>query len=324
MIWSELKAGLLEVGTAKITGGTESIISVSKAGPSSGGGGSVFFSSGNMRVRLSIADKSPVEIVITDRDNAVLKFEGEEVEGRIEPAALHCPRQAFITVSEGCIFRCRYCSVPTQEKKFKSPEEIERMIETVLPDIDSISLTSGVIGSPEEDEERVIRVVKKVMKFGIPVGVSIYPLRDTPQKLFDLGVSEVKFNLEAATEKLFENICPEMDRGRIMTALRESVRLFGKNRVFTNIILGAGESDSEMKACISELTALGIIPVIRPLTPKAEMSEKAGYSRPARERITNTAEFLDGELQKNGLDTGVAETMCTACTGCDLVPGRDF
>jgi biotin synthase-related radical SAM superfamily protein len=277
-----------------------------------------------MRVRLSIADESPVEIVITDRDNAVLKFEGEEVEGRLEPAALHCPRQAFITVSEGCLFRCRYCSVPTQEKKFKSPEEIERMIERILPDIDCISLTSGVIGSPEEDEKRVIEVVKRVRKFGLQVGVSIYPLRDTPEKLHNLGVIEVKFNLEAATEKLFEKICPDMKREQIMDALIESVRLFGRNRVFTNIILGAGESDSEMRACISELTSLGIIPVIRPLTPKAEMSEKAGYKRPSRVRIINTAEFLDRELQKNGLDTNVAETMCTACTGCDLVPGRDF
>jgi len=317
----ELKAGLLEAGTAKITGGTEGIISVSKAGPSSGEEGSVFFSSGNMRVRLSIADDSPVEIVITDRDYAVLKFEGEEVEGKVEPAALHCPRQAFITVSEGCIFRCRYCSVPTQEKKFKSPEDTERMIEGVLPDIDCISLTSGVIGSPEEDERRVLEVVKRVMRFGLPIGVSIYPLKETPKKLFDLGVLEVKFNLEAATEKLFQEICPEMEREQIMDALIESVRLFGKNRVFTNIILGAGESDSEMKACISELTSLGIIPVIRPLTPKAEMSD---FKRPSKERILRISEYLSEELQKNGLDTKVAETMCTACTGCDLVPGRDF
>ncbi|UUX91553.1 radical SAM protein [Methanoplanus endosymbiosus] len=321
MKWSELKAGLLEAGTAKITGGIKGIISVSTAGPSSGEGGSVFFSSGNMRVRLSIADDSPVEIVITDRDNAVLKFEGEEVEGRVEPAALHCPRQAFITVSEGCIFRCRYCSVPTQEKKFKSPERIEEMIEEVLPDIDCISLTSGVIGSPEEDEERVIEVVKRVMKFGLPLGVSIYPLKDTPEKLHGLGVLEVKFNLETATDKLFREICPGMEREQIMDALIESVRLFGKNRVFTNIILGAGESDSEMKACISELTALGIIPVIRPLTPKAEMSD---FKRPSRRRILDIAEYLGVEIRKNGLDTTVAETMCTACTGCDLVPGRDF
>ena len=321
MRWCELKPGLLEACTAKITGGTEGIVSVSTAGPSSGEGGSVFFSSGNMRVRLSITDESPVEIVITDGNKAILKFEGEEVEGRLEPAALHCPRQAFITVSEGCIFRCRYCSVPTQEKKFKSPEEIEGMIEKVLPDIDCISLTSGVIGSPEEDEERVTEVVKRVMKFGIPVGVSIYPLKDTPKKLFDLGVLEVKFNLEAATDKLFREICPGMERKQIMDALMESVRLFGRNRVFTNIILGAGESDYEMRACISELTSLGIIPVIRPLTPKAEMSD---FKRPSGKRILETAEFLDGELQKNGLDTRVAETMCTACTGCDLVPGRDF
>ncbi|HZD42959.1 MAG TPA: radical SAM protein, partial [Methanomicrobiales archaeon] len=28
-------------------------------------------------------------------------------------------------------------------------------------------------------------------------------------------------------------------------------------------------------------------------------------------------------LERAGLDTRVARTMCTACTGCDLTPGRD-
>jgi hypothetical protein len=28
-------------------------------------------------------------------------------------------------------------------------------------------------------------------------------------------------------------------------------------------------------------------------------------------------------LEEAGLDTREALTMCTSCTGCDLVPGRD-
>ena len=39
--------------------------------------------------------------------------------------------------------------------------------------------------------------------------------------------------------------------------LKKSVELFGRGHVFSNVILGLGETDEEMEACILELTTLG-------------------------------------------------------------------
>ncbi len=273
-----------------------------------------------MRVRLSVDDNSDVTIEHLGNGKAVLSFEGMAVEGIIEKAALHCPRQAYITISEGCIFHCRYCNVPFQEKRIKSPREVVLRIESVFDDIDCISITSGVIGSPEEDEERVLEVVGQVKRFGLPIGVSTYPIEGTPQRLFDAGVAEVKFNLEAATERLFSVMCPGQKRDVIIEALRESVALFGRNHVFSNIILGLGETDAEMKACISELCRMGVIPVIRPLNPKAELADSP---RPGKESILEIFRHHKKELEENNLDPCQALSMCVACTGCDMTPGRD-
>ena len=326
-----LKAQLLEIGTVKISGKKPADGGgQSHAGPGAGKSGSVFFSDGKSRVRLSLDDNSPVEIHnFGDKCDGVFRaeliFEKNSVPGYIEPPGWHCPKQAYITVSEGCIFRCRFCNVPMQENRIKSSDEIENMIESVRDKIECISLTSGVIGSPEEDEKRVIEVVKRIMRFNLPVGVSIYPVAGTPERLHDLGVCEVKFNLETATAELFKKICPRgsagPDRELLCDALLRSVKLFGKNRVFSNIILGLGETNLEMKDCITSLCEKNIIPVIRPLEPSGELMD---YKRPSAERILLISEFLKAELLKNGLDTTKALTMCTKCTGCDLVPGRDL
>jgi hypothetical protein len=45
--------------------------------------------------------------------DVVILYDGRElVRGRIEPALLHCPEQAYITLSESCIFDCTFCPVP--------------------------------------------------------------------------------------------------------------------------------------------------------------------------------------------------------------------
>ena len=90
--------------------------------------------------------------------------------------------------------------------------------------------------------------------------------------------------------------------------------------MFSNIILGLGETEKEMDACIRRLTGLGVIPVIRPLTPAARLSH---YRRPTAEMILRAFGTEKEALREAGLDPSEAETMCSACTGCDLVPEVD-
>ena len=188
-MWESLKAQLLEVGTAQLTGADASEYeSKSTAGPGAGGRGSVL--------------------------------------GKLEKPGSHCPGQAYITISGSCIYHCKYCPVPANAAPTKSVDEILSLVQNA-DDIHAISLTSGVVGSTEEEEERALAVLKALREFNLPIGVSIYPTSGTARRLHEAGATEVKFNLETATPELFAEMCPGMDRDIINTELDEAVKLFG-------------------------------------------------------------------------------------------------
>ena len=321
MQWKDLKARLLAVGQARLTGEpADQYIARSAAGPGAGGSGAVFFSRGDHRVKLAINPASTIEIMHRGNGNADLIFEGQRISGNLLEPGFHCPDQAFITVTGSCIFSCRYCSVPRIGGERKTIEEIARMVESVRGRIHAISITSGVRTSIEEEEAYVLDVVRHLTTFNLPIGVSIYPTAMTPDRLRELGVTEVKFNLEAATPELFFRMCPGLDYGLLWQVLDRSVQLFGKNRVFSNVIVGLGETDAELETCIRKLTSHGVIPVLRPLNPVAGL---AGTPRPSAERLKKVFAVHKKALAAAGLDPRRAVSMCTNCAGCDLVPGRD-
>jgi biotin synthase-related radical SAM superfamily protein len=321
MQWKELKSRLLEAGSARLSGEpAEQYIAWSAAGPGAGGNGAVFFTMGSHRVKLILNPLSQIEIVHRGNGAADLYFNGVLIPGRLLEPGFHCPDQAYITVTASCIFHCRYCSVPKVGGRRKPIEEIMAMVESVRHRIHAISVTSGVLETIEEEEVYVLDVVKHLLFFNLPIGVSIYPTEKTPDRLRELGVAEVKFNLETATPELFAAMCPGLDYDRLWQVLDRSVELFGRNRVFSNVIIGLGETDAELASCINKLTSHGVIPVLRPLNPVAGL---AGTPRPTAERLKKVFALHEQALADAGLDPRLALTMCTNCTGCDLVPGRD-
>jgi biotin synthase-related radical SAM superfamily protein len=321
MQWTDLKARLLAVGQAHLTGEpAENYIARSAAGPGAGGSGAVFFAMGSHRVKLALSPVSSIEIAHRGNGCADLFFKGQRTSGHLLEPGFHCPDQAFITVTGSCIFSCKYCSVPHIGGKRKTLQEILDMVESVHDRVHAISITSGVLLSIEEEEAYVLEVVNHLSSFNLPIGVSIYPTATTPERLKELGVAEVKFNLEAATPEIFSVMCPGLDYGLLWQVLDRSVQLFGKNRVFSNVIIGLGETDSELETCIKNLASHGVIPVLRPLNPVAKL---AGTPRPSAERLKKIFAIHKRALVESGLDPCLAVTMCTNCAGCDLVPGKD-
>jgi len=321
MEWVNLKARLLEKGSARVEGASvAAYLGQSTAGPGAGGSGSVFFTRGERRVRLPIREESPVVLLHRGGGVVTLVIDGENVEGTLEKVGLHCPRQAYVTISEQCIHRCRYCMVPFQQGRMKTVGELEARIRTVQNRIDAIAITSGVAANEGEEEKVTLSLVRRIRNLGIPIGVSIYPREETPGLLHAEGVKEVKFNVETATDRLFTQMCPGLDRDPMWRILDRSVALFGENHVFSNVIIGLGETDSEMVTSIENLADRGVIPVLRPLQPAAAV---AHYPRVSARRLLSLYGQEEDILKKAGLDPRKARTMCLACTGCDLTPGRD-
>jgi len=320
----ETKALLLSFGTVQAPvpspGGQ-----VSTAGPGAGGQ-SVFFQSGERLVRLSVAMNSPLRLEMRGNGCAIMLGEQEIASGQQVMPLLHCPEQAYITVSERCIYDCKFCAVPKLKGGVKSLQTVRQMVQAAQETgrLRAISLTSGVETSQNSEGQRVAAIVRDLSSFQVPIGVSVSPYPGVNQILKGAGAAEVKYNLETVDRDLFPQVCPGINYQEIMDTLREAVPIFGKNRVFSNIIVGLGESDKTLRQGIDELAEMGVLPVLRAVFPHPLRAGEVEMTRPSTERLIDLARYLKRALHKNDLDGKQALTGCYRCTGCDLAPGRDL
>lgn len=326
-ITPELKAFLISIGSVSVDPSLIPRARGSTAGPGAGTS-SVFFRAGEKRVRLSVNENSPLSIVAAG-DNGIVALLHKGIElarGKLEPAPAHCPEQAFITLCERCIFDCKYCPVPKLQGSVKSKEEVLSIVDDVqrAGSLGAISLTSGVEISIEGEVERVLKLLPALKIYNVPIGVSVYPTEGCSRKFYDAGAVEVKYNVETMDREIFRKVCGDLSLDYILDRLKEAVEVFGKNRVFSNFIIGLGESDASVREGIETLAKIGVIPVLRPVNPHPLRAGDCFTERPSPERLLKLAKIEAEILKKYGLDPSLAKTMCLKCTGCDLVPFVDF
>lgn len=322
----ETKALLLSFGTVQISeprpGGQ-----VSTAGPGAGGQ-SVFFQSREHLVRLSVAAHSPLRLETREGESGctIMLGDHEIARGQQVQPLLHCPEQAYITVSERCIYDCKFCAVPKLNGCVKSMQTVRQMVKVAQETgrLRAISLTSGVETSPQSEGQRVAAIVRDLSSFQVPIGVSVSPYSGVNRILKAAGAIEVKYNLETVDRDLFPLVCPGINYQEIMDALQEAVTIFGRDRVFSNIILGLGESDRTLRQGIDELAEMGVLPVLRAVFPHPLRVGEVEMKRPSAERLIGMARYLKRAQDEFDLNGKRALTGCYRCTGCDLVPGRDL
>jgi len=322
---AEIKAELIAVGTIDIDRSLLGDITVPTAGP--GAGGSAFFFRWNAhRIRLAVDEESRLKAIVDNGDIVIFKGPKALVRGHIEAELIHCPQQAYITISEQCIFDCKYCPVPKLSGKIKSLDEIVSMVEEAYStgNLKAISITSGVTGSAEEEVERAVEAVKALGKYNLPIGVSVYPTADSNRKLKEAGAVEIKYNVETMDREIFKRVCPGMDHDFIIGKLIEAVGLFGRNFVFSNFIIGLGESDETVEAGLEELALMDVVPILRAASMHPLRVGEVEIERPTAERLLKLTRILRRILDEHGLRADVSRTMCLPCTGCDLNPHLDL
>ena len=330
---AKIKAILIAEGLADIDPELLDSPKVSTAGPGAGIS-SFFFRSGSHRVRLE-ARRDPdarlkVRRVSQEGGEVAILCDGREiVRGAIEPTLLHCPEQAYITISERCIYDCTFCPVPKLAGRTKSRDEVLQMVADAYAtgNMRAISITSGIEQSPEEEVARAAIVVKSLVRYNVPIGVSVYPTVDSSMILKEAGTIEIKYNVETMDRNIFKRACTDMDLDFVLESLEDAVRIFGRNRVYSNFIIGLGESDKTVEKGVRVLAELGVIPILRALVLHPLRPDLAdvcpGAARPSAERLLMLARFERKVLDDCGLNASISETMCLPCTGCDLVPHRD-
>lgn len=320
------KAHLISLGSIELPESLPLSGPVSTAGPGAGEK-NIFLRSGERRVRLSVVESSPLKLAELNEGEVTIIENGVEVaRGALERPLLHCPRQAYITVSEKCIYDCKFCAVPKLSGGVKSKERVVDMVGRAQDtgELEAISLTSGVESSPEDEVAKVADIVRSLRRFDLPIGVSVTPAPRSSEILREAGADEIKYNVECLDPELFGRVCPGVSLKKIKMALSDAVGHFGENRVFSNVIIGLGESDRALRDGIEELAEMGVLPIIRAVYPHPLRVGEIEMSRPSPERLIELARHVRGVLDEHGLRGDVAETGCYRCTGCDLIPHRDL
>ncbi len=323
------KAELIETGGVVVDSSFKPYISRATAGPGAGLE-SIFVNIGGHRVRLGVRKQSKFSASLKGRDVTISDESGEFARGTLEEAITHCPKQVYITVSERCVFDCKFCSVPKLQGKIKSTDEVLEMVRHGLkdPSLSAISITSGVWKTPQEEAERIAGVVKAIRKelgkHDVPIGVSIYPTENSSELLKEAGTAEVKYNIETVDPEIFKKVCPGLSQEYIIKSLEHAVRLYGKGHVFSNILIGLGESDETVVKGVEMLAGKGVIPILRKVNPPPLRAGEVYVEKVSAERLLKLAIETRRILEKHGLHAEQALTGCLPCTGCDITPVLDI
>lgn len=115
---------------------------------------------------------------------------------------------------------------------------------------------------------------------------------------------------------------PNKNLDQILHSIEQAVNIYGKEKVSSNMIIGLSESDDDILDGVNKLAEIGALSTLYPYDPIEGLNEQ--FKRPKADRIYNLAIEHKKILQKHNLNPLGAKTMCCACAGSHLYPGKDI
>ncbi|MEM1585938.1 MAG: radical SAM protein [Candidatus Bathyarchaeia archaeon] len=120
----------------------------------------------------------------------------------------------------------------------------------------------------------ILLLVREIRdKCNVPISVSCQPLSSVEiSALAEAGVERVSIALDAATEEIFsivkgENVGGPYRWNQHFDALRAALKIIGRGRVTTHLIVGLGESEEEFIHMLQRSHDMGIFPAVFAFTP---------------------------------------------------------
>jgi biotin synthase-related radical SAM superfamily protein len=334
-----LKAELLASGILHVPSEIKLPFPTSKssAGPGAGSESIVVCFSGS-RAKLPISrEGGDMELAEIGEGAYRITKDGKVLvkEATLLPTLCHAPGQAFVSLGRSCNMKCAFCTI--NEAGRKGDITIEDAFKIIIAaskqkDFKSVAVTSGVLTTVDDQVDRLASLISMVRQELPDVPIGVEPLitkKEQISKLKKAGATEIKVNLEAATKEMFEKVCPNRDCELTINAIHWAVHEFGKGAVTSNIIVGLGETDAEVKSSLEMLAAIGAAGNLRALRINLMNQDRLrialGEIEPVgKERMLRLAKIHKEVLDQHGISTKDFKTMCFPCGCCDLVPGVDF
>ncbi|MFX1520814.1 MAG: radical SAM protein [Promethearchaeota archaeon] len=196
------------------------------------------------------------------------------------------PTTAYLMtyVPSRCRANCAFC--PQSRESNADLDRLSRVVWPIYPTDDVIVGLSKAFQKKRirrvciqslnfpEFYNTLVNLVKEIRKnVKIPISLSCQPINaEQMDTLKELGVERIGIPLDAATEQIFNEVKGRDVGGpyswnRTFELLNEAVRIFGKGRVSTHIIIGLGESEKDVAQLTQRLVDSNILPGLFSFTP---------------------------------------------------------
>jgi biotin synthase-related radical SAM superfamily protein len=308
----------------------------STAGPGAGHT-SLAFDLGGTRVKLGIV-RTPSRFSLGHTPKGFTIFEGDKAyikNVRIEPILMHAPRQAFINLDSQCIYRCAFCNSWRLEEKWAKGYPLEKWAALIIEaskreDFTAVAITTSIPVNVKDSIDKILALLN-MLRDGLPAGtpIGVEPCMDDPRdivRLKEAGATELKINVQAATKEIYERVCPGMDYEAAFALIAEAGR---QMPVCSNIIVGLGETDKDVRTAVERLARLNCAANVRAVRID-DMNRKGLEDALGRKmlpvepsRLIRLARMQRKILKKFNIDTRQFKTMCHSCMCCDIEPFKD-
>ncbi|MFF3568956.1 MSMEG_0568 family radical SAM protein [Nocardia jiangxiensis] len=255
-------------------------------------------------------------------------------------AKLHGRSVLATTVLQTCIRyredqRCRFCSIEASLRAgattaVKQPVELAEVARAAV-DLDGVTqmvMTTGTSAGPDRGARHLARCVRAVRAAvpDLPIQVQCEPPADL-SVLTDLraaGADAIGIHVESLDDAVRRRWMPgkaTVPLAEYRRAWSEAVRVFGRNRVSTYLLVGLGEDPDELISGAIKLADSGVYPFVVPFRPHAGTLavdvDRATAPDPAvLERVTRA---VADHLLRIGMRGSAQQAGCAACGACSLL-----
>jgi radical SAM protein (TIGR04043 family) len=261
-------------------------------------------------------------------------------------ARLHGRDVLATTVVQTCIRydeadRCRFCAIEASlaagsTTAVKTPAQLAEVAEAAvrLDGVRQMVLTTGTTNGRDRGARHLARCVRAITAAvpGLPIQVQCEPPApqdlDAITELKNAGATAIGIHVESLDDAVRARWMPgkaTVPMSQYDAAWDEAVRVFGRNKVSTYLLVGLGEDPDELVAGALRLAERGVYPFVvpyRPLAGTLAMADGVGAPDPAvlHDVTTRVAAGLR-RLDMRGADQGAGCAACGACSALQAAGG---
>lgn len=256
-------------------------------------------------------------------------------------AKLHGSDVLATTVVQTCIRyeesqRCKFCTIEESLRAgatvaAKTPAQLAEVAEAAvrLDGIKQMVMTTGTTAGTDRGARVLARSVHAVLQAvpGLPIQVQCEPPAPADlaaiTMLKDAGATAIGIHVESLDEAVRRRWMPgkaSVPLSQYYAAWDEAVRVFGRNRVSTYLLVGLGEDADELIAGAGDLIARGVYPFVVPFRPMAgTLAARGGAQAPDPVALADISMRVAALLTAAGMRGTDQGAGCAACGACGVL-----